>query len=52
MQAIGTEDAVKEVVEEEAIVKDAEGEAENSTAYYTHHPSKNPRRKLKILERS
>ena len=40
MWSTGAKDAAKEVVEEEVIIKDTTGEAENSTAHYTHHPSK------------
>ena len=51
MQATGSEDTVEEVVEEEAVIKDAVGEADASTSHQTHHPPKTSKDKLTILER-
>ena len=49
MQAIGSNDAAKEVVLNEAVTKDVANKVNASIAQHIHHLSKTSRKKLKIL---
>ena len=52
MRAMGAEDAAKEVVQEEAVIRDATVEADASTAQYTYNPSETSRGAFTILDHS
>ena len=52
MRLMGADDAADEVIDEEAVIKDAAGKVDTFTTHYTHHSSKTSSKKLEILAQS